>query len=229
MNTEKVLKYAHRYYDAEFIRVDNDGDYALQRDGDTLYLFLEWSHGKTDWKNNFDFPAKPYKDMGATWFCHRGFLKVWKSIEPHVKDAIMDETIIKIVVVGYSHGAAIATLAHEYVWFHRPDIRDAIEGYGFGAPRCYWGFNVKKSLKKRWENFHPVRNDNDIVAHVPPVLFGFTHVNKIVQVHGGSKKVTYKNKIKSAFCNFLLKISGAGAHYWSSYIRGIENLTQQND
>ena len=207
MDYAKILEYGRRYYSADFVHVEHDGDYALQRDGDTLYLFLEWSHGGADWENNFDFPAKPYKDMGAKWYCHRGFLRVWKSIEPYVKDAVLDQTVKKIVVVGFSHGAAIATLAHEYVWYNRPDLRDSLEGYGFGCPRCYWGFKVKKSLKERWANFHPIRNENDIVSHVPPVVFGFRHVNDIIQLHSGAE-----NSIR--------------AHYWEEYEKG---LTQQND
>ena len=86
-----------------------------------------------DWKNNFDFPAKPYKDMEVNWSCHRGFLRVWKSIEPYLEEVINDMTISQIYIVGYSHGAAIASLCHEYVWYHRPDLRDnGLEGFGFG-------------------------------------------------------------------------------------------------
>ena len=207
MDYAKVLEYGKKYYSSEFITTDEAGDYALLREEDTLYIFLEWSDGPTDWKNNFDFPAKPYKEMGATWYCHRGFLRVWKAIEPHIRDSVLDMTVKKIVVVGYSHGAAIAALAHEYVWYNRPDLRDTLEGYGFGCPRCYWGFKVRKSLKERWANFYPIRNENDIVTHVPPLLFGFRHVNEVIQINSGAE-----NSIR--------------AHYWEEYEKG---LTKQND
>lgn len=223
----KLLECANRYYDADFIHVEHDGDYAIQRDGNTLYLFLEWSNGGSDWRNNFDFPAKPYKDMGIKWYCHRGFLRVWKSIEPYIKSAIMDDTVQKIVVIGYSHGAAIAMLAHEYVWYNRPDLRDNIEGYGFGAPRCYWGLKIKKSIKERWENFHPIRNENDIVTRVPPAVFGFVHANKVIHIKGGHKKAVCSNEFERVLNNLWLNISGVGAHYWSNYINGIKTL--QND
>lgn len=228
MNTEKILEYANRYYAADFIHVEHDGDYAIQREGDTLYLFLEWSHGGADWRNNFDFPAKPYKDMGVKWYCHRGFLRVWKSIEPYVKSDIMDETVKKIVVIGYSHGAAVAMLAHEYIWYNRPDLRDDLEGYGFGCPKCYWGFRVNKSLKERWATFYPIRNENDIVTHVPPVLFGFVHTHKITKIHGGFHKVIRATKFESMLNHFWLKISGTGAHYWDAYVRGIKEANDTN-
>lgn len=163
----------------DYLRTERDGDYLIRRFGDALYLLFEWSRGREDWRSNFNFPAKPYRDMGVTWYCHRGFLAVWKAIEPHVRDAVMDSSVKRIYVVGYSHGAAIATLAHEYVWFHRSDLRDRLEGYGFGCPRCYWGFRVRRDLRERWRTFYPVRNGGDIVTHLPPRLFGFVHVNRV--------------------------------------------------
>lgn len=167
---------------AEYTTVENQGDYAIKRTGDTLYLFFEWSDGATDWKNNFNFPAKPYKDMGKLWFCHRGFLKVWKSIEPYVAPAIKDETVKRVVIVGYSHGASIAMLCHEYVWYSRPELRNRLVGYGFGCPRVYWGWFISKKMKQRWENFHVIQNLNDVVTHVPPVAFGFRHINKPLKI-----------------------------------------------
>lgn len=199
---------------AKYTHVENDGDYAIEKQGDILYLLFQCTNSKLDWKNNFDFPAKPYNDMGIKWYCHRGFLKVWKSIKPYIKDAVKDSKIKKIYVVGYSHGAAIATLAHEYVWFNRPDLRkDGLEGFGFGCPRCYWGFAVKKSLKERWEHFHPIRNRNDIVTHVPPVLFGFRHVNKVIKVTSELVDKSYKLNSVNAHCpdNYLNSLQNKSA------------------
>lgn len=185
---EKMIKYSHKCGATKYISVGNDSDYAVERDGDTLYLMFQWSVELADWRYNFDFPATPYKDMGIPWKCHRGFLAAWKNIEPYVEEVILDQTIKHIVVIGHSHGAAIATLAHEYVWFHRPDLReDGLEGYGFGSPRCYWGFTVKAELQERWKTFHLVRNENDIVTHLPPVFLGFRHVNEVLQVYSGEK------------------------------------------
>lgn len=196
MDANKILEYGNRCYSAKYTTVENNGDYAVERDGNTLYLMFEWSDGKADWKSNFNFPATPYKDMGVKWMCHRGFLKVWKSIKPHIEQYVLDLTVEKIIIIGYSHGAAIAALAHEYVWFNRQDLRDNnLEGYGFGSPRCYWGFKVKKKLKPRWENFYVIRNCNDIVTHVPPVFLGFRHVGNLIEIGDGTYEVR-KCKLK---------------------------------
>ncbi len=128
---EQVLNAAYTQLEEEA------ASFCAERDGDNLLLLFEWSNGATDWKNNFDFPAKPYRDMEDKWYCHRGFLRVWKAIEPHLADAIMNPEIKYIVIAGYSHGGAVAALCHEYCRFHRPDCK--VYGYGFGAPRGVWG------------------------------------------------------------------------------------------
>jgi predicted lipase len=147
-----------------------------------LHIYFEWSNGATDWKNNFDFPAKPYRDMEDRWYAHRGFLKVWKVIEPHLKEVIMTPDIRYIHIYGYSHGAAIALLCHEYCKFHRPDIK--VYGYGFGSPRVIWGFPNKR-VKERFKGFRVIRNKGDIVTHLPPAIFGFRHY-KVQTIGDGS-------------------------------------------
>lgn len=200
---------------ADYKKTEESGDYALLREGETLYLCFQCSNGKEDWKNNFDFPAKPYKDMGIKWYCHRGFLRVWNAIKPHIYDAVHDTTVRRIVVVGYSHGAAIATLAHEYVWYERKDLRPTLEGYGFGCPRCYWG-KMKPELKERWKNFHPIRNLDDIVTHVPPSFLGFRHVNDVIEIgHKGQYKIDLKKE------TFTEKLPCTYAHYHKEYLKNL--------
>ena len=166
----------------EYTHLEETASFAYERKGSALYIYFEQSNGATDWKNNFDFPAKPYRKMGHKWFAHRGFLKVWKVIEPHLKAEICDPTVEQIIIGGYSHGAAIATLCHEYCKYNRPDID--VKGYGFGAPRVLWGF-MRKAVKKRFEGFVVVRNGCDLVTHVPPWLLGYRHVGVTVKVGQG--------------------------------------------
>lgn len=168
-----------RILKAEYTHLEETASFAFERDGATLYIYFEWSNGKTDWKNNFDFPAKPYRDMKNKWFAHRGFLKVWKIIEPHLKEQILDDSVKYIVIGGYSHGAAIALLCHEYCKFNRSDI--LIEGYGFGAPRVVWGF-LRKAVKQRFDGFTVVRNGCDIVTHLPPAVLGYRHAGNILKI-----------------------------------------------
>lgn len=165
-----------------YTTVGEFGDYAIRRCGNILFIYFQGSNGKVDWKNNLDFPAKPYKRMGKTvWLAHRGFLKVWKSMEGSIGRYISDTSLEKIYVVGYSHGGALATLCYEYIWYNRDDLRGNIFGYGFGAPRVLWGLRFK-SIISRWDNFTVVRNLDDLVTHVPPFLFGYFHVGKVLKI-----------------------------------------------
>lgn len=164
---------------AKYTHVENDGSYAVMREGDKLTLYFEKSNGLLDWINNFYFPAKPYRNMKNLWFCHRGFLKVWKSIEQYIAADIADPSISTIEIIGYSHGGAIAQLCYEYVKFNRPDVE--VTGYGFGSPRLLWGFACK-SVKERFKGFVVVRNGHDLITHLPPVIFGFRHICEIIKV-----------------------------------------------
>lgn len=172
----------NRCLNASYTHTAENGDYATELEGDTLYLLFEKSDGEEDWKNNFKFlavPWMPYKRMEKPWLCHRGFLKVWKSIEPFIEEKIRNPEVKKIVIVGYSHGAALALLCYEYVKYHRPDVET--EGFGFGCPRVFWGV-VPEEVKERFEGFKVIRNGNDIVTHVPPAVLGFRHVAEVVKI-----------------------------------------------
>ena len=165
---------------AKYIHIEEQtASYYAERNGDTLYILFEWSNGKTDWLNNFDFPAKPYRYMRDKWYAHRGFLRVWKAIEPQLAYEVFDLRVKNIIIGGYSHGAALAVLCHEYCKYNRPDLH--IEGYGFGCPRVVWGF-LRKNVKKRFEGFTVIRNGNDIVTKVPPKILGYRHIGNMLEI-----------------------------------------------
>lgn len=149
--------------------------------GTTLYIFFEHSNGIVDWRNNFDFPSKAYSEMGNKWHVHRGFLRVWKSAREYLLDQIFNPKVRGIVIVGYSHGAALALLCHEFCVFHRADIANNIFGYGFGCPRVVHGYPGRK-ICERFKHFYVIRNCRDIVTHLPPVLFGFRHVGNLIHI-----------------------------------------------
>lgn len=165
-----------------YTHVQNSADFALRRVGTTLYIYFAGSEGGIDWKHNLSFPAKAYRREGSpTWYAHRGFLKVWQTVEDYVTADVMAPDVKKIVISGYSHGAALALLCHEYCWQSRPDLRVSLYGYGFGCPRVVFGFPTRQ-IRTRWDNFTVVRNLDDIVTHLPPVLLGFTHVGKLLEI-----------------------------------------------
>lgn len=157
-------------------------DMAFIEEANKLYIYLEGSYEISDWVLNFWFVKRPYKDMKIPYKVHGGFLRCWKMIKDVVIAKISSKPYEKIIIVGYSHGAALAMLCHECVWYHRPDIRDKSYTLAIEGPRVYAGFKVKQELKERWDRFYLIRNGVDIVTHVPPKLFGFTHVGNIIEI-----------------------------------------------
>ncbi len=185
---DNLLSLFKKVLNAKYITIPgSDASFCYEMKQHTLYIFFEHSNGIVDWKNNFDFPAKPYREMENKWYVHRGFLRVWKSAKEYLKEQILNKSVREIVIVGYSHGAALALLCHEFCVFNRPDISSNIYGYGFGCPRVVYGY-LPRGICKRFKYFYVIRNCRDIVTHVPPTLFGFRHVGKIIHI---GKKAKY--------------------------------------
>jgi len=205
MTIEKMYNAFKECISVPYTTVENDASFYHEKRGDLLRLFFEPSNGKTDWRSNFDFPTKPYRDMENKWRCHRGFLKVWRSAEPYLKEHIMDPEIKRVEIVGFSHGGAIALLCHEYVKFNRPDV--VVHGVGFGAPRVLWG-RPNDAVMKRFDGFITVRNWNDIVTKVPPRLFGFRQAGGLLVMKVGTR------------------LGGIKSHYPANYLASLRGLSE---
>ena len=170
--------------DADYREVENGGSFAIVRDGDLLYLFFEKSNGGEDWKNNLSYRAADC-DCEGDFFCHEGFLRVWKSVLPYIERFILSPSVRRIISVGYSHGAALSLLCHSYVYSKRADIRGECESYGLGCPRVIWG--RVSDAAERFENFYRVSVAGDVVTGLPPRLFGYRHVGEAITVGRSGK------------------------------------------
>lgn len=171
-----------RCLNAHYVHTPESGDYALQIEGDRLYLLFEWSDGREDWHHNLTFSAQkvnPDAQKDEQWYAHRGFLKVWNAMKEDVTEQvthlITDHRLKALACVGYSHGAALALLATESLSRHLGK-RFLVEGYGFGSPRVVWG-NLSDAVRQHLKNYHTVRNIPDLVTYLPPAALGFRHVN----------------------------------------------------
>ena len=89
-----------------------------------------------------------------------------------------------IVVVGYSHGSAIATICHQDLVYHFPNTD--IKTYAFESPRC---LKVPKKLRYYWNGLTRIKNGTDLIAHLPPKLFGFDDLGEEIKIKGDTKLV----------------------------------------
>ncbi len=160
---------------------DVGASWDFSRRGNELRIYFEPSNGTRDWLHNLTFHAVPYHDMQPPWECHAGFLTCWQSVKPHIAALIADPTVNRVCIVGYSHGAALAVLCHEFIYYHRPDLRGSMLGVGFGCPRVLYG-RVPIAIAQRWEQFYVVRNIDDLVTHLPPRALGYFHVGNLITV-----------------------------------------------
>ena len=146
-------------------------------------VLFEPSDGRIDWRHNFAFFKKPYKDMEVPYRVHGGFLKCWKVVKNTFRAKLREKEWEYVVITGYSHGGALALLAHECAWFELPHMRDGrIITVAFEAPRIYGGWRIKEELKERWAGAYRITNENDIVTHMPPKWLGFSEVGKEAHV-----------------------------------------------
>ena len=192
-------------------------DFKFIEHEDKLEIYFQGSNQITDWLDDFMFGKRPYQDMSIPYKVHRGFLKQWKIVEDIIIEKIMERNEAtkdymwkEITVVGYSLGGALAWFCHECCWYHRPDIRDNIFGYGFEAPRVYACWFINKKLKKRWENFLVIRDNNDIVTYCPPTIFGYRHTSKILKIQGNTDLVD--NKLPKCIKSHYPQVVLSGLH-----------------
>lgn len=111
--------------------------------------------------------------MGKVWLVHAGFLSIWKQLQDEIFEVVNNSDIDYVEIDGVSQGGAVAILCHEFIQYNFRDILVMTKTYG--APRVlgFWGL---WRVKERFLNVKRIVNRGDIVAHVPPVLFGFNHV-----------------------------------------------------
>lgn len=158
---------------------ETDTQWDLMLVDDTPTLVFPPTVSKLDWAQNFSFLAVPYKGMDKKWKAHSGFLSKYKSIQENVIN--LTRNYLDIMIVGFSQGAALATLAHEDLSFNFPmkKIRTVV----FGSPRVVsWN-----APKERWKDLIRVVNGNDIVTHIPPFMLGYSHVGKKFQIGNWNK------------------------------------------
>lgn len=107
---------------------------------------------------------------------HRGFHRCYASTREAIMKFIRDETdaATTIRIVGYSLGGALASLAAMDIATYGLPYR-ALEVFTFASPLVgsrKWARHYERQRLRSWR----IANERDLVAKVPPPLFGYRHV-----------------------------------------------------
>lgn len=201
----------------------HDVNYSFVVHGKTLYIYFQGSNSKEDWIDNFRFwprvkhffktlfvkKKKAYSNSEIKY--HTGFLDCYELIRPIIIDKILEKNnsgelkFNHIVIVGYSHGAALAGLCYETVQYFRKDLLKGatLQGHCFEAPR--WLYGSEKYIN-RWDGCYVYRNHTDIVTHVPPKFIGYKDACKIIKIgknkHYGPIRSHYPDKVYESLCEW---------------------------
>jgi hypothetical protein len=174
-----------------------DTQYKITDSDTHRRLSFQGSVSSQDWKDNFAFPVKPYRYQSIPWLAHGGFVRVWKAAQDQIARGVLkDIGGRKLLITGYSHGGGVSILGHEYFWFEGLDpITDA-----FAAPRILW--LPGKEVRKRFDKLTVHRTKGDIVGHVPPALFGYSHVGKLDRI-GPNRMISHKPHFAECYIDAL--------------------------
>ena len=153
--------------------------YAVIITSEAVWLEIEGSVQKEDWQSNFAFAVVPYKKQPEWWLAHKGFARRWKQAREQIVAevlAALASTKLPLRITGYSHGAAIALLAHEDFGFMGFDPETIV----FGCPRVLW--MPSKKIRSRFSKLTRVENRGGIVTMVPFSLMLYRHVGKRIKL-----------------------------------------------
>lgn len=142
-------------------------DWAYEIEADTIYIYLQGSDEKIDWKR--DFMLKPLRWVYGLWI-HKGFYAMAKELydDNNFRNIFEQNGYLKrFVLIGHSCGGAIALLTVALAFY----LYTTIEVYTFGAPCIFW-LNSADSIIKESKNIRitNVRLNRDII---PKLLLPF--------------------------------------------------------
>lgn len=167
---------------SEYCTAGDSVDYSIVYDQDEniIRLMFQGSTSKRDWINDFDFPAKLYREQKNWFLVHRGFGRAWKSANDEIMKHLLDFELMiwsgfdfesdgpKIQICGHSMGGALSLLAAED--FHYRTGRTVDEVITFGSPKPVFGCISKSHFKKSAKSWKQYRFMCDGVTWCPPFI-----------------------------------------------------------
>ncbi|NUQ83558.1 MAG: lipase family protein [Anaerolineales bacterium] len=171
--------------------------------------------------------AKAFRASVFEGRVHRGFAEAYKSIEVQVLKALPKVKGLPLYITGHSLGAAVATIATQYLERDH-ELRDRIAAcYTFGSPRV-GNREFDRDLKS---SVYRVVNTTDIVTVVPLLSMGYTHIGDVRFLERGMGDIRRGIPFLRRMFFFLMaafRLFGplVGDHAIAEYRRKLEAVAQ---
>jgi triacylglycerol lipase len=136
-------------------------DWLAQAVDDTLFIAIEGTDSRTDWRRNLEF-------IFTASDTHAGFENYATLLMAQMWNSGVNLSSAKqLIITGHSLGGAVATIIASHLQVHHP----ALQLVTFGSPRP-GGWRFKQRLRVPHQRFvHGL----DLVPHMPLAAFGFRH------------------------------------------------------
>lgn len=159
--------------------------------GDTFVIVFHATDSKfVDWLTNFlyFFKKMPYINSKKSKVrIHSGYANGYMAIRDALKTQFFLSKKKMLFVCGYSQGGGLAPIcALDFQYNFDLDYIEVL----VGEPPRVFNKAGKISYEKRVPNTLRLDYGNDIVPKVPPILFGFRHIGKLL--HFGPERKWWK-------------------------------------
>lgn len=153
--------------------IDNQYFGFLAESSDTAVIAIRGTETWLEW-------AQDARDEKAAWHSGdisgnvaKGFYDLFASSQPQPSDLSFDESTKRLIIVGHSLGAAIATLWAAEMAVYKPEV------YLFAPPNVGDGA-FAEDYNVSVPDTYRITTLSDIVPHLPPTIFGYATVGQEV-------------------------------------------------
>lgn len=147
-------------------------EWDIYEEENIVYILFQETTGVFDWIQNFSFTKRKYGDLKF----HHGFYELYDLMRDDVIQYVKNiPSYKKLVVAGWSQGAAIAQIAVQDIYYHTGKKSLLIS---FGAPMAIYGKKTRDACREAITEAYEYCNKNDIVTYQPPFPSWY-HINRV--------------------------------------------------
>ena len=147
-------------------------EWDIYEEENIVYILFQETTGAFDWIQNFSFTKRKYGDLKF----HHGFYELYDLMKDDVIRYVKKiPSYKKLVVSGWSQGAALAQIAVQDIFYHTGRKSLLIS---FGAPMAIYGKKTRDACREAVTETYEYCNKNDIVTYQPPFPSWY-HINRV--------------------------------------------------